>query len=156
MNSGTYRFLQVSFHRLTRKPVEWQYVLNLNCCLPLLQKFKDALSQIIRSLWKGRNNKIRFQTKDDFIARLGSNREETIIWNYTETVKRLDWYICMQRYVIIYVVCSSVSIQSIVKHFCFLPVMTVKDAWQRKIYKTKDDWNFLRPEGTGRYTEELL
>ena len=71
LNSGTYRFLEVSFlHGLMRKLVEYQYVVNLNCCVSILQKSKNIISQIISPLWKGCNNKIRFQTKDDVIVKL--------------------------------------------------------------------------------------
>ena len=73
-DSGTDRFLQESFlHRLMRKPIEWKYVVNLS--LFLLRKSKDA-SQIIRSLWKGGNNRIRFQTKDDVTARPNGTERE--------------------------------------------------------------------------------
>ena len=80
-NSGTYIFLKVGFlHGLMRKPVEWQYAVNLKCCLPLLQKYND-ISQIISSLWKVRNNKIRMMSLQDRIEPVrNSNREGLIIW----------------------------------------------------------------------------
>ena len=48
-------------------------------------KLKEIFSQIISTLWKGRNNRIRFHTKDDVIARLngiGSPRDQRTICNW--------------------------------------------------------------------------
>ena len=74
LNLETEGFLQVIFlHGLMRKPVEWYYVVNLNCCLSLFQKSKDT-SHSIGSLW--RNNKIRIQTKYFDIIYINKGNEE--------------------------------------------------------------------------------
>ena len=68
------RVQRITVFRYTNSP-PWLHQLKYNTwrvytrCLSLLQKSKDIFYQIISSLWKGHNNKIRFQTKDDVIAR---------------------------------------------------------------------------------------
>ena len=53
--------------------VEYLRDSSLNRSLSLLQKSKDIFSEIISALWKGHNNKIRFQIKDDVIERYELN-----------------------------------------------------------------------------------
>ena len=49
------------------------------------QCLKDIFSHIISFQWKGRNNKVIFQTKDDVTARpdaTGSHWDKMTIWNW--------------------------------------------------------------------------
>ena len=56
----------VLIHVFMHKPVDWQYVVNLNCYCVFC---KNQKTPSLRLLWKGHNNNIRFQTKDDVIVK---------------------------------------------------------------------------------------
>ena len=51
------------FNGLMSTSIEIQYMNILTRCLCFLQKSKDIFSQVISSLWKGHNNKIRFKQR---------------------------------------------------------------------------------------------
>ena len=90
---GTFQFSLVSFHGLMIKSIGWQYMKNLRSCLCLRRKVKD-ISQIIASFWESNNhdNRFRFQTKDDVIARpdgIERNRFQQ------KKTTNLNWPLCV-------------------------------------------------------------
>ena len=63
-------FTSKFYYELMRKPAEWQYTRRIWVVYLFANIHgRYSFSQIISSLWKGRNNKIWFQTKKDVIAR---------------------------------------------------------------------------------------
>ena len=75
-------FLRVSCQYIQQftmkgKPVKKPYMFD--------QTWRNFSLKLSVSIWKRENNKIRFQTKNDVIARpdwIGSNREGLTIWNW--------------------------------------------------------------------------
>ena len=88
LNSGTYKFLEVLFFSQIDVESSW---MTATCWIWIafyLQKSENIFSQIISSLW--RNNKIRFQTKDDAIASPDGTVREWFEPRRTNTLKQIS------------------------------------------------------------------
>ena len=65
-------------HWLMCKPLQWQYMVTLNCCLSLLQKPNDTFTHKNSILWKGgHNNTIKSDSKQKIMSWWW--------WNWTES-----------------------------------------------------------------------